>query len=249
MAELTIAAHLHRIASRDDGMFGVLVINNRPICVTLEEAWRDNARRVSCIPAGRYLCRRVMSPKYGDVFEVTGVPGRDKILLHGGNVDDDTEGCILLAEKFIYWSDGSCAVGDSRVALQEFMAITRAVNHFYLDITEHFSQPARSFEMKSITHAFASRTMSLGSLGTLTGIWTLFGSVFGLANPSDLIIRLAAWAGQFIPLDYNAIALTIVGGLLVFFGELIKFLRSRPSTAMGLETRAKFRLFNPDARK
>ena len=67
---------------------------------TAEDDWLDNAARVSCIPAGSYVTRRVTSPKFGETFEVTGVPGRANILFHHGNTEEDTEGCILLGSSF-----------------------------------------------------------------------------------------------------------------------------------------------------
>jgi len=66
-------------------------------CFTLERPWRDNQRRVSCIPAGTYKGRVLPSPRFGiDLPELLDVPGRDQILIHPGNTIDDTEGCILI---------------------------------------------------------------------------------------------------------------------------------------------------------
>ena len=116
---------LKRIASRDDGTFGVLLAEGAPFAVTLERPWRDNRRGESCIPAGDYLCTRVNSPKFGMTWQVRDVPNRSEILFHSGNVFGDSHGCILVAERFVVWQDGSAAISDSRVGMAEFLAITR----------------------------------------------------------------------------------------------------------------------------
>lgn len=97
-------------------------------CFTLECPWRDNQRRISCIPFGSYICEIVDSPKFGRVYEVQGVPGRSAILIHSGNYGGDKSlgyrsdimGCILLGMKRGMLS-GQEAVLSSRVARDEFM--------------------------------------------------------------------------------------------------------------------------------
>lgn len=91
---------LIRLEKGDEGTFGVLRLDGQVFCVTLEPPDRGNLRDLSCIPAGRYRCRRVASPRFGDTFEVTGVPGRSHILLHPGNTAADTSGCVLLGREF-----------------------------------------------------------------------------------------------------------------------------------------------------
>lgn len=79
---------------------------------TLEEPWKENARRVSCIPAGEYRCKDFSGMKFQDVWQVLNVPNRDAILIHAGNTIRDTEGCILVG--LTRRKDG---VGSSRDAL------------------------------------------------------------------------------------------------------------------------------------
>lgn len=127
---------LKRIASRLDGMFGVLIDDNTPFAVTCEPPWLNNAPRISCIPPGTYLCKRVNSPKFGITFEITGVPGRSHVLFHPGNVDDNTEGCVLTGESFEPWTDGSQSVQQSRKAFAEFMSRLEGVDQFYLQVED-----------------------------------------------------------------------------------------------------------------
>lgn len=120
---------IQRLAYRDDGTPGVLLDladgllsrSPEPFALTLEPPWRDNTVGRSCIPVGTYLCRRVQSPKFGNTFEITGVPGRTHVLFHKGNIDDNTEGCVLVGEEFARWSDGSVSIMRSGPGFTEFL--------------------------------------------------------------------------------------------------------------------------------
>lgn len=88
---------LARTESTADGVFGTWSSPGIPALHTCEEEDRNNERSVSCIPAGTYPLRRTIYHKHGiPTFEVCGVPGRDRILIHPGNTEEDTQGCILL---------------------------------------------------------------------------------------------------------------------------------------------------------
>jgi len=122
-----------------NGTNGVLIIDGIPICVTLEPTWRNNEPNISCIPAGVYECKRVLSQKYGDTIEVTGVPGRSHILFHAGNKTADTKGCILLGEKFSKVSTDRWIL-ESKSALTEFrQAIGWSTSNFTLTIENAYS--------------------------------------------------------------------------------------------------------------
>jgi len=95
-----ITVDLIRVCSSDEGTFGVMVIDNNPLCVTCEEPWKDNARKVSCIPSGEYSCIPHNGGRFKDVWEVSGVSGRTAVLIHNGNTINDTEGCILVGKGF-----------------------------------------------------------------------------------------------------------------------------------------------------
>ncbi len=134
---------LKRILFTDDGSPGVLILGNQPICLTLEENWRDNEKGLSCIPAGSYLCRRRNTPQHGDTFEVMDVPGRTAILIHSGNTEADTEGCILLGKEYstIRARDDQSglievqlAVLNSKMAFIQFMLLTGDRETFALHV-------------------------------------------------------------------------------------------------------------------
>lgn len=125
MRQLTIK----RLVYREDGTPGVLLDDGQggfydvaePFALTLEPPWKDNTVGRSCIPVGTYLCRRVQSPKFGNTFEITGVPGRTHVLFHKGNIDDNTEGCVLVGEEFARWTDGSVSIMRSGPGFTEFL--------------------------------------------------------------------------------------------------------------------------------
>lgn len=116
---------LRRVAHRPDGMAGVLLINSPfgdlPLCLTLEDPWRGNRVGESCIPAGTYLCRRGVSPKFGETYEALDVPGRSNILFHWGNTQLDTRGCVLVGLSFDATMDDKLDVQQSRVAFNALM--------------------------------------------------------------------------------------------------------------------------------
>ena len=63
---------------------------------TLERPWVFNERKISCIPSGTYLVKRHISPKFGQCFKIQDVKERSDILIHSGNVVNDTLGCVLV---------------------------------------------------------------------------------------------------------------------------------------------------------
>lgn len=109
---------------------------SKPLFVTLEDPNNNNAPNESCIPAGEYLCHKVLSPKFGDTFEVTGVANRTHILFHKGNYESDTKGCILLGTGFAVSYD---MITGSAAAMWEFMQMLRGEDYFSLEIKQELS--------------------------------------------------------------------------------------------------------------
>ena len=102
-------------------------------CKTMELPWRDNQRNVSCIPSGTYQVRKHVSPKFGETFHVLDVPGRSEILIHTGNYNRDTLGCILPGAKFADINgDGLKDVTSSAITMKKLLAT--APNEFKLTI-------------------------------------------------------------------------------------------------------------------
>ena len=128
---------LRRVDHREWGTYGVLIGPDGPFIVTLELPWRDNEARVSSIPQGVYVCKRVQSPRFGNTFEVTNVPGRSHILFHGGNSTADTLGCILTGTTFdpVGGMNGKNGVTGSKMAWDELMDMQRGVDRFILTLS------------------------------------------------------------------------------------------------------------------
>lgn len=129
---------LKRIASKESGVFGVLLYKGTPFALTLENPDLNNKPFESCIPAGAYKCERYQSKRFGDTFMVMDVFNRLGILFHWGNTREDTKGCILIGEMFepVYGKD---AIQSSRKGFAEFKQLLAEVDEFDLLIKEHYN--------------------------------------------------------------------------------------------------------------
>jgi hypothetical protein len=126
-----------RLEESPQGTFGVLKIAKEVFCFTLEPKDLLNAPDLSSIPAQQYVCVRWQSLKFGETFMVTDVPERSSILFHVGNVDDETEGCILLGST-IGKLKGDRAILNSGNTFKEFMDRLEGYNEFHLTIKEEY---------------------------------------------------------------------------------------------------------------
>lgn len=81
-------AVLTRTESSDEGTFGIMTFGGNTV-FTVELPWRDNAKRVSCIPEAIYVCRMVRSPKFGNIYGVMDVVDRANVLIHSANLAGD----------------------------------------------------------------------------------------------------------------------------------------------------------------
>ena len=95
---------------------GELYVDNVLVCLTLEHPWKNNLKKISCIPEGQYTISRFSSELHPDTYHVDNVPGRDGILFHVGNRLVDTHGCILTGMEFV-----STTLGKSQAAFKLFM--------------------------------------------------------------------------------------------------------------------------------
>lgn len=104
--ELTI----QRYASNNESTLGLFFVDCKYQCYTLEDEFRSKkVYGETRIPAGRYriefrteggfhdkYLERFGADFHKGMLHVTGVPGFKWILIHIGNDDDDTAGCILV---------------------------------------------------------------------------------------------------------------------------------------------------------
>jgi len=124
------------VTDPNHGTFGVLTIDGVAFCVTLEPYQMDNQANISCIPASQYHVIPVNSAKFGETYRLCSVPGRGGILIHAGNIDDHSEGCIIVAEHFGKLGDAR-AVLNSGKTFDKFNEIIDR-EEFHLTIVEAY---------------------------------------------------------------------------------------------------------------
>lgn len=122
--------YIKRLTSNADSTLGALFINGYFKCFTLEDEHREvKVKHETRIPKGRYEIKfrtvggfhaRYQS-RYGDahlgMLELQDVPNFQYILIHAGNTDDDTSGCLLVGMDVIQ-NDKSHTIGKSRKAYE-----------------------------------------------------------------------------------------------------------------------------------
>lgn len=95
----TKAGLLTRYETSDEGTFGILEVGAF-VCHTIELPWRENRTGRSCVPSGKYLFRKFMSPKHGECLAEwddpstpakEDVPGRTDIQIHSANLAGDVD--------------------------------------------------------------------------------------------------------------------------------------------------------------
>lgn len=92
---------LKRIFKGNTYTIGKLYIDGEYFCDTLEDKVREvKIKNETAIPTGTYKVIVNMSPRFKRLLpRLLDVPGFDGILIHRGNTDKDTSGCILVGEN------------------------------------------------------------------------------------------------------------------------------------------------------
>ena len=103
----------------DKSTLGKLYFDGEFYGHTLELPWKDNEKRISCIPKGVYEVkkRHTEESKYKyEHLHILDVENRELILLHIGNYPKNSKGCILLGN-----TRALNFVGESRKAFYKLM--------------------------------------------------------------------------------------------------------------------------------
>lgn len=100
---------LQRFIKDQDGTLGAVffsdrpILNQTPICLTLELPWENNKNKESCILPGDYELSWEYSPHFKrNLFEFKNTPGRAECKFHPANVISELEGCIAPCTFFAY---------------------------------------------------------------------------------------------------------------------------------------------------
>ena len=122
---------LRRNTFAEDGILGTLEVDDgEHVADTLEHSYDS----VPKLPAGTYVCKRGTHQLHSgppfSTFEVMGVPGHQGILFHVGNQNKDSEGCVLLGDRF---QDKNYLL-NSRITFGHFQDVTDKVNEFSLTV-------------------------------------------------------------------------------------------------------------------
>lgn len=126
-----------RFSSQSDSTLGVLFIDGVFKCFTLEDEFRTvKVHSKTRIPAGTYEIKlrkeggfheRYLK-KFGTQFHkgmlwITDVPNFQYVLIHIGNNDDDTAGCLLVGDQSHQNVDGAGYIGQSTQAYERIYPV------------------------------------------------------------------------------------------------------------------------------
>lgn len=153
---------LKRMKAWPHSTTGDLLVNGDFQCHTLEDTVRDIAEDgtgkifgETAIPAGRYKVAWTLSPRLGHFTpRLLDVPHFTGILIHGGNTDANTEGCILVGNQLT--DDGRITGGTSTPAVKGLYDLIEGVlapkddqgqpvdptEEVWITITDDFKQAA-----------------------------------------------------------------------------------------------------------
>jgi hypothetical protein len=140
---------------REDCTIGVFVAqtpagNVLMECSMLELPWRDNQRRVSCIPEGMYRVRIRRTDKFGQHYHILNVPDRDAILQHGGNYTSDILGCQLPGSTITDLNnDGIPDIRDSKASRKKMISLLGAEYTLYIG---SFEPPKHEHKVSPVTN-------------------------------------------------------------------------------------------------
>ncbi len=128
---------IKRIKFQESGIFGEMVdILGNHVCYTLEHAYvQYNGQFAPKIPAGTYICKRGMHQLHSmktpfETFQVMDVPNHANILIHMGNYNKDSDGCILVGK-----TTSDTMIGSSVETFKKFLQLQSDLDCFQLIIS------------------------------------------------------------------------------------------------------------------
>lgn len=144
-----------RYSENGDSTLGLLFINGKFECYTLEDEHREiKIKSETRIPSGTYQIKLRKEgghhSRYSNKFpsihkgmlHIQDVPGFTHILIHIGNKDDDTAGCTLVGDTSINNLTRAGAIQESTIAYERMyykvsQAILKGEDVYITYINEH----------------------------------------------------------------------------------------------------------------
>jgi hypothetical protein len=145
-----------------NGTNGVLLVDGKYFCYTIELPWKENQQNISCIPEGRYNLVKRESVKFEDHLLLQEVEDRELILIHWGNdALEDLRGCIAPVS---YHTSAGCGDYSKKMFYPLMKLVYKALDkgEVYLHI----------FSCPTINHATSNRPNGTGR--PVTGANTRF---------------------------------------------------------------------------
>jgi hypothetical protein len=110
-----------------------------PFAVTVEHTYNNGPRGtlVTKVGPGEYQCVRSHYHKGNyDCWQIVGngITPERRILIHKGNLEDDSDGCLLIGEQF-GMLHGKPGILQSGAGFAELMSTTQGVDEFPLIVT------------------------------------------------------------------------------------------------------------------
>lgn len=128
---ITQVMELKTVALLPDGCFSVLLWRGTPFAVTAERTFEDGK---PVLGNGSFNCVRSYFHRGGyPTFEII-VAGHSRVLFHRGNTEQDSLGCVCIAEKFGILNK-QIAVLESNEGFEEFLRLTNGLDTFQLTIS------------------------------------------------------------------------------------------------------------------
>ncbi len=135
---------LVRNSNRSDGIFSQLLTadEEHSVCMTLEHAYPGKNDFQPKLPNGTFICKRGKHRLHGmtedfETFEITGVEGHSGMLFHWGNLNRDSEGCVLTGDAIAEYPAGAPhteMITNSRAAFARFMKLQEGADQFTLRV-------------------------------------------------------------------------------------------------------------------
>jgi len=132
---------LKRIDYSEDGIFGELLDHNGVFfCHTLERSYKNEKNEFRPkVSEGVYICTRWDSPRLGyQTFLLNNVPNHTHILIHIGNYNEDSDGCILVGNGIGMMINKGKMITGSKQAFKRLMELQNNEESFELEVIDSY---------------------------------------------------------------------------------------------------------------